>query len=69
MVMDMSFANQALSAEWVAHRQNELECRVYRVPMEIDREIARLKLRSMGIAIDQLSGEQEKYLAGWESGT
>ncbi|GAC1436461.1 MAG: adenosylhomocysteinase [Chloroflexota bacterium] len=68
-VMDMSFANQALSAEHVARKARNLEARVYTVPQEIDREIARLKLLSMGITIDDLTGEQTTYLASWESGT
>ena len=69
MVMDMSFANQALSAEWVAEFHDSLEKKVYRVPEDIDKEIARIKLKSMGIAIDRLTKEQEAYLAAWESGT
>jgi adenosylhomocysteinase len=69
MVMDMSFANQALSAEWVARNYGELENKVYRVPEDIDKEISRIKLKSMGIAIDKLSAAQEKYLSGWETGT
>jgi adenosylhomocysteinase len=69
MVMDMSFANQSLAAEWVAKNHRTLAKKVYRVPQEIDREIARLKLESMGASIDVLSKEQEKYLAGWEAGT
>jgi adenosylhomocysteinase len=68
-VMDMSFANQALCAEYVAQHHAELEARVYDVPVEIDREIAALKLRSMGLTIDVLTPEQEKYLVSWESGT
>jgi adenosylhomocysteinase len=68
-VMDMSFANQALSAEWLVSHARSLERRVYPVPDEIDREIARLKLAAMGIAIDTLSDEQQAYLSGWESGT
>jgi adenosylhomocysteinase len=68
-VMDMSFANQALSAEYIAQNGNGLKPDVYPVPKEIDREIARLKLRSMGITIDSLTDEQEKYLASWEMGT
>jgi adenosylhomocysteinase len=68
-VMDMSFANQALSAEHIVRRGRALETRVYRVPLEIDREIARLKLRTMGIAIDRLTEEQERYLASWQEGT
>jgi len=68
-VMDMSFANQALSAEYMANRSNELEKRVYPVPEVIDKEIARLKLESMGVKIDTLTAEQEKYLSSWEMGT
>jgi adenosylhomocysteinase len=68
-VMDMSFANQALAVNYVMHHHAELERKVYDVPMELDREVARLKLRSMGVTIDVLTPEQEKYLASWESGT
>jgi adenosylhomocysteinase len=68
-VMDMSFANQALSAEYMVKSGKELQKQVYPVPAEIDREIARLKLRSMGVAIDKLTPAQEKYLASWEEGT
>ena len=68
-VMDMSFANQALAAEYIALNHGSLDNRVYPVPDEIDREIARLKLRSMGISIDRLTGEQEKYMASWQEGT
>ncbi len=68
-VMDMSFANQALSAEWMAVHHESLEKKVYRVPEEIDAEIARLKLASMQVSIDTLSKEQVKYLAAWEGGT
>ena len=68
-VMDMSFANQALCAEHVARHHAELTPQVYDVPVEIDREIARLKLHSMGITIDTLTEEQQAYLASWESGT
>ena len=68
-VMDMSFANQALSAEFLAKRGKRLEKKVYRVPENIDREIARLKLRSMGIGIDRLTPEQKHYLASWQEGT
>ncbi len=69
IVMDMSFANQALSAEWVVANGASLERRVYDVPKEIDTEIARLKLATMGIEIDQLTEEQAKYLASWDEGT
>jgi adenosylhomocysteinase len=68
-VMDMSFANQALSAEFVAKKGRKLEKKVYRVPLEIDREIARLKLLSMGVAIDRLTPEQKRYLSSWQEGT
>ena len=68
-VMDMSFANQSLSAEHVVNNQGKLAADVYPVPYEIDAEIARLKLQSMKIDIDVLTAEQEKYLTSWESGT
>jgi adenosylhomocysteinase len=68
-VMDMSFANQALAAEYLAKNAKQLEKRVYPVPKEIDKEIARLKLKAMGVAIDTLTPEQEKYLSSWEMGT
>ena len=68
-VMDMSFANQALSAEYVIKQGKKLKKDVYPVPAEIDSEIARLKLDGMGITIDKLTKEQEKYLASWEMGT
>jgi adenosylhomocysteinase len=68
-VMDMSFANQALSAEYMAKEHSRLEKKVYPVPMVIDKEIARLKLESMGVEIDKLTLEQEKYLSSWEMGT
>jgi len=68
-VMDMSFANQALSAEYIFKNAKKLEKKVYSVPEEIDREIARLKLESMGIKIDKLTKEQDKYLHSWQMGT
>jgi adenosylhomocysteinase len=68
-VMDMSFANQALSAEYMVANATSLERRVYPVPEEIDKEIARLKLATMGIDIDQLTEEQANYLASWDEGT
>ena len=68
-VMDMSFANQALCAEYILHHADELECTVYTVPEDIDREIARIKLQAMGVEIDYLTPEQGKYLASWEEGT
>ena len=69
LVMDMSFANQALAAEWVVANGASLERRVYDVPREIDDEIARLKLETMGIGIDELTEEQARYLASWDEGT
>jgi adenosylhomocysteinase len=68
-VMDMSFANQALSVEWVLGRRGELEPGVHPVPAEIDAEVARLKLQAMGIEIDALTEEQERYLRSWDQGT
>jgi adenosylhomocysteinase len=68
-VMDMSFANQALSAEYMAREGKKLAKKVYSVPLSIDKEIARLKLESMGSRIDRLTKQQEKYLASWEMGT
>jgi adenosylhomocysteinase len=68
-VMDMSFANQALSAEFVVNHAGDLERKVYVVPEEIDREIARLKLEAMGAEIDELTEEQARYLASWDEGT
>jgi adenosylhomocysteinase len=68
-VMDMSFANQALCAEYMLNHAKELERIVYTVPEEIDEEIADLKLKAMGIEIDELTPEQEEYLASWELGT
>ncbi len=68
-VMDMSFANQSLAVEYMVQHGQELEKKVYRVPEEIDRRIARLKLASMDIEIDTLTEEQEKYLRSWEAGT
>jgi adenosylhomocysteinase len=68
-VMDMSFANQALGAEYLVKNYKKLEKKVYPVPPVIDKEIARLKLAGMSVAIDKLTKEQEKYLASWEMGT
>ena len=68
-VMDMSFANQALSAMYMAQNARSLKPNVYTVPEEIDQEVARLKLAAMGVAIDTLTPEQEKYLTSWEEGT
>ncbi len=68
-VMDMSFANQALSAMYMAKNATSLRPNVYTVPEEIDKEVSRLKLAAMGVNIDMLTAEQEKYLASWEEGT
>ena len=68
-VMDMSFANQSLSAEFMVKNHATLEKKVYVVPEEIDAEIARLKLATMGVDIDTLTDEQAKYLASWDQGT
>jgi adenosylhomocysteinase len=68
-VMDMSFANQALCAEYVAQHHAELARTVHDVPEQIDREVARLKLQAMGITIDVLTEQQQHYLASWSSGT
>ncbi|MEA3305372.1 MAG: adenosylhomocysteinase [Candidatus Omnitrophota bacterium] len=68
-VMDMSFANQALCAEFIKNSASKLERKVYNVPVRIDTEIARLKLKSMGIRIDTLTEEQKKYLESWKLGT
>jgi len=68
-VMDMSFANQALSAEYILNNHQNLKREVYKVPDHIDREIALLKLESMGIKIDELTPEQVRYLSSWEMGT
>jgi adenosylhomocysteinase len=68
-VMDMSFANQALCAEYMAQTAHTLEKKVYAVPTDIDQEIGALKLRAMGIAIDTLTTEQQKYLDSWDVGT
>ncbi|MBI4314050.1 MAG: adenosylhomocysteinase, partial [Candidatus Omnitrophica bacterium] len=68
-VMDMSFANQALAAEWIFKNAGKLEKKVYKLSNEIDLQIARLKLKSLGINMDTLTAEQEKYLSSWEAGT
>jgi len=68
-VMDMSFSNQALCVEYLVKHGRELQPRVYPVPREIDEEVARLKLRAMGVEIDELTEEQKRYLASWELGT
>ena len=68
-VMDMSFADQALSAEYMVKNYKTLEKKVYKVPDDLDKRVAKLKLESMGIKIDKLTPEQEEYLAGWSEGT
>jgi adenosylhomocysteinase len=68
-VMDMSFANQALSAEYMVKNHAKLEKKVYSVPEELDKQVAKMKLESMGFSIDRLTPEQEEYLAGWAEGT
>lgn len=68
-VMDMSFANQALCAEYMLKHASEMEPRVYDVPVEIDEDVARVKLETLGIAIDKLTPEQEKYMNSWNMGT
>jgi adenosylhomocysteinase len=68
-VMDMSFANQAQAVEYLVQHHASLEKRVYPVPEELDKKVARMKLDSMGIKIDRLTPEQERYLASWSEGT
>jgi adenosylhomocysteinase len=68
-VMDMSFADQALAVEWVVSHHSELAAEVYPVPVEIDKEVARLKLHAMGVEIDTLTAEQDSYLHSWQQGT
>jgi adenosylhomocysteinase len=68
-VMDMSFANQALSAEYMVKNHSQLENRVYAVPEDLDKQVARMKLESMGVTIDRLTAEQEHYLSSWSEGT
>ena len=68
-VMDMSFATQALASEYVIKNKGKLENKVHNVPVEIEDWIADLKLKSMGISVDKLTTEQEKYLKSWEIGT
>jgi adenosylhomocysteinase len=68
-VMDMSFANQALAAEYVAKHHGELETRVYTVPVAIDAEVARLKLAAFGITLDPMTAEQAEYVTAWKHGT
>ena len=67
--MDMSFADQALAAEWLVENADGLGAGVFDVPTEIDKEVARLKLASMGVNIDELTPAQEKYLNSWDHGS
>jgi len=67
-VMDMSFANQAMAVEYLVKNHATLDKKVYQVPDEIDKQVARLKLDSMGLKIDRLTAEQEKYYASWSEG-
>jgi len=69
MVMDMSFANQALSVEFLLRERGRLNNKVYDVPAQIDERVARLKLKTMGVKIDSLTSEQREYLRSWEEGT
>ena len=68
-VMDMSFANQALASEYMVKNHATLEKEVYSVPEALDKQVAKMKLESMGIKIDRLTPEQEEYLASWSEGT
>jgi adenosylhomocysteinase len=68
-VMEMSFSNQALAAEWLMARAGTLAPGIYTLPEELDREVARIKLASMGAGLDELTVEQQAYLAGWQEGT
>ena len=68
-VMDMSFATQALASEFVVQNRGKLDAKVYDVPRDIEDWVAGLKLKSMGVKIDKLTPEQERYLASWEEGT
>jgi adenosylhomocysteinase len=68
-VMDMSFANQSLGAEYLVKNSKSLAKEVHRVPEQLDREIARIKLQAMGSEVDELTAEQKKYLASWDMGT
>jgi adenosylhomocysteinase len=68
-VMDMSFSNQALAAEYLAINVDDLEPKIYTLPAEIDNEVARIKLEQMGAGLDSLTEEQIAYLSGWQEGT
>ena len=68
-VMDMSFADQALAAEWLIEHGGDLAAGVYRLPSELDAEVARIKLASMGAELEELTDEQRRYLSSWQEGT
>jgi len=68
-VMDMSFANQALAAEWLLKNKEKLEAKVYTIPSKLDKEIAKLKLEALGVSFDKLTKEQTRYLSSWQEGT
>ena len=68
-VMDMSFADQALAAEWLVENGTDLDPGVYRLPEELDAEVARIKLASMGAQLEELTDEQRRYLSSWQEGT
>ena len=68
-VMDMSFANQALAAEYLVKNKGKLKNQVYRLPVKLDLQVAKLKLKAMGIQIDRLTREQKTYLTSWQEGT
>jgi adenosylhomocysteinase len=67
--MDMSFADQALAAEWLVERGADLDPGVYRLPPELDQDVARIKLAAMGGRLEELTAEQERYLSSWQEGT
>ena len=67
--MDMSFAVQSLTTEWAVKHQKQLKAQVYNVPAQIDDAVSRLKLKTMGVKLEQLTAAQKKYLASWEMGT
>lgn len=67
--MDMSFANQVLAVAWLVKQKGQLDPQVHSVPENIDKEVAQLKLEAMGLQIDKLTSEQNKYLASWQEGT
>ena len=68
-VMDMSFSNQALAAEWLVQNEGSLEPQIYTLPAELDAEVARIKLEALGFGLEQLTDDQVAYLSGWQEGT